>query len=205
MLKSPVVALLNESLHARAVIAAFQAQSFFLRQHEDALYRITSAEMTSNSLHTWVNTRTELLSAAIVLACGCLYVFGVLSSVHAGLALSVATTLTESFSILLWALVEMEVDMNSVQRLKHDIEDLPQEEEDDADPKHIGLPESWPEDARIEFERVSLRYRTRGKPALDQVSLTVTPRERVGIVGHAGKPQTCRPPEVNGFLCHTNK
>ncbi len=43
---------------------------------------------------------------------------------------------------------------------------------------------------RIEFERVSFSYPTRTNPALDAVSLTIAPGERVALVGASGSGKT---------------
>ena len=48
------------------------------------------------------------------------------------------------------------------------------------------IPSDWPREGRIEFEDVSLKYTPGGRQVLQDISLTVAPTQRVGIVGRSG-------------------
>ncbi|KAJ1722081.1 hypothetical protein LPJ61_005964, partial [Coemansia biformis] len=45
---------------------------------------------------------------------------------------------------------------------------------------------SWPQAGKIEFRDFTLRYRADLPPALDGINLTITPGEKIGIVGRTG-------------------
>ncbi|KAF2805217.1 P-loop containing nucleoside triphosphate hydrolase protein [Mytilinidion resinicola] len=52
--------------------------------------------------------------------------------------------------------------------------------------KDVHLPEIWPSKGAVQYEGVSARYAPGMDPVLRNVSFTVNPNERVGIVGRTG-------------------
>ena len=71
--------------------------------------------------------------------------------------------------------------MVSVQRL-YQLEDIPQERSNQPQPDD----DAWPSQGRIEFDRVNLRYRPNTDIVLDDLSFTVEPGSKVGVVGRTG-------------------
>lgn len=63
-----------------------------------------------------------------------------------------------------------------------DIEHEPpsQNEKDDQ------LPPNWPQDGRIVFNNVSLRYSPTKAPAIRELSVVFNPKKKIGIVGRTG-------------------
>lgn len=47
-------------------------------------------------------------------------------------------------------------------------------------------PANWPSEGRIVFDRYTIHYNGKEKPALNALSFAIRPRERVGIVGRTG-------------------
>ncbi|KAG0028464.1 Multidrug resistance-associated protein 1 [Podila clonocystis] len=45
---------------------------------------------------------------------------------------------------------------------------------------------SWPQEGKIEFDHLDLRYRKDSPPVLKDVSFTINPKDKVGIVGRTG-------------------
>jgi ATP-binding cassette subfamily C (CFTR/MRP) protein 4 len=52
------------------------------------------------------------------------------------------------------------------------------------------IPTEWPQDGRIEFRNIFLRYSPIGTAALNNLSLMIHPREKIGIVGRTGAGKT---------------
>lgn len=47
--------------------------------------------------------------------------------------------------------------------------------------------EKWPDEGRIEFVQYSTRYREGLEPVLDELSLAINPREKIGVCGRTGE------------------
>jgi ATP-binding cassette, subfamily C (CFTR/MRP), member 4 len=45
---------------------------------------------------------------------------------------------------------------------------------------------NWPSQGKIEFKNVFYRYRNDLEPALKEVTFTILPKEKVGIIGRTG-------------------
>jgi len=72
----------------------------------------------------------------------------------------------------------------SVERITHYANDLPAEaprELPDSKP-----PPDWPSKGQVEFHEYSMRYRPELDLVLKDISLTITPKEKIGIVGRTG-------------------
>lgn len=78
---------------------------------------------------------------------------------------------------------EIETNIVSVERIKEYIE-LPQEAP--AEIPGSAPPASWPISGMIEFQNYSTRYRPELPLVVKDLSFTVQPREKVGIVGRTG-------------------
>ena len=55
------------------------------------------------------------------------------------------------------------------------------------------VPEEWPEHGKVEFKNIALRYRPKTDLVLKDLSFTVEPGMKVGVVGRtgAGKSTIC--------------
>lgn len=71
--------------------------------------------------------------------------------------------------------------MASVERVVHYITDVPQEDLHGKPDFHP--PPVWPSKGRIELKDVVLRYRQDQPDVLKQLSMTIEPGEKIGIVG----------------------
>ncbi len=84
--------------------------------------------------------------------------------------------------------MDLELAMNSVERVDYYTSYLPQESQKKNDdfvdvPK---IPNTWPSSGEITFENVSLRYREGLGNALEKMSVHIPPGSRVGVVGRTG-------------------
>jgi len=59
-------------------------------------------------------------------------------------------------------------------------------EQESASCDSIELPENWPQNGKLEFRDMSCRYNPNGSAVLKQLSLTIEPSWKVGIVGRTG-------------------
>lgn len=56
--------------------------------------------------------------------------------------------------------------------------------------KGVNIPAGWPQEGAITFKNYSMKYRENTPIVLDQLHLTINPREKLGIVGRTGSGET---------------
>jgi len=74
--------------------------------------------------------------------------------------------------------------MTAVQRMKVSLEVIPSENY--TGNQVLGKDVTWPSQAKIEFKDVQFRYYPEGPLILKNISFTIPPRSKVGIVGRTG-------------------
>lgn len=101
----------------------------------------------------------------------------------AGLALSNALQMLVfvQWTVRQWG--EVETQMASVGQLVYYGQVQPEAPFEIPDKKP---PATWPEQGLIKFQNVELKYQKFGVSVLKNVSLTIYPREKIGIVGRTG-------------------
>ena len=128
--------------------------------------------------------RLELLGIAVVFGT-VVFVSAVAptSAGLAGLAVTSALNLTGLMNWMVRQTTELEVNMNSVERM---IEyDSQQPEAPEIVEERRPLP-TWPSQGAISVQNLFIRYRPELEPVLRGVSFEVRPREKIGIVGRTG-------------------
>eukprot|EP01125_Pyxidicula_operculata_P005095 TRINITY_DN1865_c0_g2_i1.p1 TRINITY_DN1865_c0_g2~~TRINITY_DN1865_c0_g2_i1.p1 ORF type:complete len:1412 (-),score=393.26 TRINITY_DN1865_c0_g2_i1:115-4284(-) len=100
----------------------------------------------------------------------------------AGVALSFMAGMVPQLSFANLTFTDIEVRMNSVERMW---EFNKIEREKIEDPAALEAPENWPQQGKILFQDFSFRYRS-GPMVLKNLNLTVKPKHKVGIVGRTG-------------------
>jgi ABC-type multidrug transport system fused ATPase/permease subunit len=185
ILQSPAVSIFSEALRSPATVKAFKATDLLMSRHDDALDLLMSAEILRQSLDTWITLRAELASVILLLFTAMLTVSGIIPGTKAGLALGTTTTLAKSVYTLAWAATELEINMNSAERLETYYRDMPQEG-GRYSVNSRSTPKNWPKSNTIKMKNVYLRYPSRPTPALDTINLTIKGGENVGIVGRTG-------------------
>ncbi|EHK26736.1 uncharacterized protein TRIVIDRAFT_34120 [Trichoderma virens Gv29-8] len=188
ILHSPVLSIVSEALRGMSSIRAFRAGDFMSNKHDRALDTYMSAVICRKSLDTWVTFRAELSTVLLLFVTAMLVVYTDqdssvgLSGTQAGLALSNATSISRSIYLFTWAITELQIEMNSIERLKTYYEGIPRESNHSNDV----APKPPVDFDSIEYKNVSVVYRGRQNPALDSVNLVISRGERVGIIGRTG-------------------
>ncbi|CAG9836011.1 unnamed protein product [Diabrotica balteata] len=98
-----------------------------------------------------------------------------------GLALTQTLGLTGMFQWGMRQWSELENQMTSVERVQ-EYADLKQEDDEHS----IEPPKTWPHAGEIQFDNMSLYYTPDDPPVLKNLSFTINPSEKIGIVGRTG-------------------
>ncbi|MCL7032709.1 hypothetical protein MKW94_014411, partial [Papaver nudicaule] len=188
--RSPVYAQFGEALNGLSTIRAYQAydrMSNINGKSMDNNIRYTLVNMSANR---WLGIRLETVGGLMIWLTA---TFAVMQNERAvdqvafassmGLLLSYALNITNllTSSLRLGSLAENS--LNAVERIGTYI-DLPSEAP--AVIENNRPPPGWPSSGSIKFEDVVLRYRPELPPVLHGLFFTISPSEKVGIVGRTG-------------------
>jgi len=187
--RSPIYALLGETLDGVLTIRAFEAQDKLNTMMINMLNVQQTAYHLTFASQCWISVRLEFAGTMIVM-CAC---FVSVLSRHrgdelfaglAGLSISFALSITQSLNWTVRMASDLEANMIAVERIQQYYK-IPSEAprlyaSDDS------LPTDWPQSGKIEFFDVKLRYRPGLPLVLKGLELSIPARSKVGVVGRTG-------------------
>jgi ATP-binding cassette, subfamily C (CFTR/MRP), member 1 len=190
--RSPVFALLSETLDGLPTIRAYSAEQQFAKRNEELLDRNQRAYFLNFAVNCWLALRLEFAGTLVASFAALSAVFthqatsqaGEKFAGLAGVALTYAFSVTQSLNWSVRMFSQLQTQMVSVERVKKysEMEMEPALTSVGKLPAH----EEWPSEGEIVFRNVNLRYRPGLPRVLRNLSLTIRPREKVGIVGRTG-------------------
>ncbi|WRT68580.1 uncharacterized protein IL334_005558 [Kwoniella shivajii] len=185
ILRSSLYSHFSESLSGVATIRSYGESDRFFR---DNVYRMdveNRAYYLTIINQRWLGMRLDFLgsllsfSVAIIVVCS-----HKVSAASGGLGLSTIITVQQSFSWLVRQIAEVENDMVGAERIMHYANELDQEAPHDI--KEVKPPASWPDQGKIEFSNVKMRYREELPDVLKGLTMDVGVCEKIGVVGRTG-------------------
>ena len=185
---SPVFSHFTDSLAGMSVIRARDGMDGVFQDllAEKIAVHARSAEALYNS-NRWVSVRSDFCAASVSAAAGCVAYFKSGSPGLVGFSLSNAIGLSQTILTLVRTMNELEVELNSFQRMREYAEIEPEEDlKDKKQTRNDAIPAAWPTSGRVEFQNVTARYHPEGADVLHNISFTARPGERIGIVGRTG-------------------
>nr|GMD83307.1 ABC transporter C family member 2-like [Ipomoea batatas] len=188
--RSPVYAQFGEALNGLPTIRAYKAydrMAMINGKSMDNNIRYTLVTMSGNR---WLAIRLETLGGIMIWLTA---TFAVMQNGRAenqeafastmGLLLSYALNITSLLTAVLRLASLAENSLNAVERVGTYI-DLPSE--GPAIIESNRPPPAWPSAGSVQFENVVLRYRPELPPVLHGISFTISPSDKVGVVGRTG-------------------
>ncbi|RCI02867.1 hypothetical protein CU098_008807, partial [Rhizopus stolonifer] len=186
--KSPIYSHFQETIQGVSTIRAYEQQQSFIFQNQSKLDTNQRAYYPSIVCNRWLSVRLEFLGSIIIFGSSILAVLGVLYGNKSyidpglvGLSVSYALSVTQSLSWVIRQYCEIETNIVSVERVKEYI-DLPGEKYEAA----RSVDPMWPSKGIIEFKGYATRYREGLDYCLRDLSFSVAPKEKIGIVGRTG-------------------
>ncbi|KAI9090999.1 P-loop containing nucleoside triphosphate hydrolase protein [Phlyctochytrium arcticum] len=183
--RSPLYAHISETLAGIATVRAFRAETRFREKCFTLVDRSGEPYLLQNLAQIWVMSRMELMSSSLVFGLAILGATHVINGPLVGLAFSYAVPLTTYIEMALGSFALLEANMNAMERLDEYASQIPREAPATlpTDPD----PTNWPPNGSLTLSDISLSYPTRPLvPVLKNLSLTIFPGEKVGIVGRTG-------------------
>ncbi|CAI5745907.1 unnamed protein product [Peronospora destructor] len=173
--RSPVFALLSETLDGLPTIRAYRAETQFSTKNEELIDRNQRVYFLNFAVNCWLALRLEFAGTLIA-------AFAALAAVLSHSLDAGAVTQSLNWSVRM--LSQLQTQMVSVERIKNYTNI-----DTEADLTSVGkLPpaQEWPSAGAIEFCNVNLRYRPGLPRVLRNLSFSIRPQEKIGIVGRTG-------------------
>ncbi|KAJ3019702.1 hypothetical protein HKX48_001858 [Thoreauomyces humboldtii] len=181
--RSPLYSQFSETLTGVTTIRAYGAEERLLTQQRDKVDANHRAYFLLWAANRWLCLRTDVIGVMITLATGIAVVAGDIGPGWAGLAISYSLNLAES---LLWTVrmhAEMEMSMNSVERV---LEYTKVDQEPPAIIENNRPPAHWPTVAKVEVRDLVIKYSHEGPAVLKNLNFTIQGGHKVGVVGRTG-------------------
>lgn len=184
---SPIMSLLSESLNGHSVLNAYnQLERFKFLNYENIQFSI-NCMFIFRSINRWLSIRLQTIGSLIVLATAfmslnTLRTNKAMTSGMVGLLMSYALDVTDSLMWIIRMAVRIEINIVSVERIVEYCDLIPEA------PSIIesNRPKNWPLIGSIEFNNYSTKYRDNLDPVLKDITVSIKPKEKIGIVGRTG-------------------
>ncbi|KAE8915667.1 Multidrug resistance-associated protein 1 [Phytophthora fragariae] len=190
--RSPIFALLSETLDGLSTIREFGVESSFIGHNNYLLDKNQRAYFLNFTINCWLALRLEFVGTCIaaaaafaaVIAHGTNAAEGTAFAGIVGVALTYAFTITQPLNWTVRMLSQLQTQMVSVERIQTYTE-MPTEAALESTAAQKPALE-WPVAGAISFNRVDLRYRPGLPRVLRGLTFSVNAKEKVGIVGRTG-------------------
>ena len=194
--KSPLLAYLQETLSGTSTIRAFKKKEHFVENFHKLLNNNIVSLQWAEGVPFWFAVRIDTIATATmtVIALFCVLFRNSVDPVMLALLLTYSLTVQSNTISSIRTAMTLEARMVNAERVLSLLKvpqenvagELPLEEFKTENPE-------WPSQGLVEFQNVNLRYRPTTEVVLKQLSFTVNPGEKIGIVGRtgAGKSTIC--------------
>ena len=187
---SPIVTHFGDTVAGLSIIRARTAHPVIFQSIlASYVAERTRACEAQYNLNRWVSVRSDLCAAAVSMAAGAVALWksdaGVSPGV-VGFSLANAIGLSQTILTLVRNMNELEVEMNSFQRVS-EYADIAPEDTKEAGRLTLDSESILPQSAgKIEFQNVTARYTETGPPILSDLTLSIRPGTRLAVVGRTG-------------------
>ncbi|OJD19343.1 hypothetical protein AJ78_00705 [Emergomyces pasteurianus Ep9510] len=183
--RSPLYQQFGETLTGIVTIRAYGDGARFIHDNHALINTYNRPYLYLWASNRWLAFRVDITGALVSFFTAAVIVssVGKLDAGAAGLALTYAVTFTENVLWLVRLYAQNQQNMNSVERIE---EYIGVEQEAEAVIPDRRPPTNWPAHGALQFDNYSTRYRPDLDPVLKNVTFSVQPGERVGIVGRTG-------------------
>ncbi|KAF2664412.1 ATP-dependent bile acid permease [Microthyrium microscopicum] len=179
--KSPIFEHFTAALQGVSSIRAYNKSSHYIEVMFDKLNRQGRCLYQLAIFKRWLSWRFQLVGMVFSTLVAIVLVNAKgMDAALGGFALTFSLSYNESLSFLLRHYTEVELGMNSTERIV-EYSEIETENQDGED-----VPASWPSEGRMEVENLVVSYASDLPPVLKGLNFEVKPKERIGVVGRTG-------------------
>ncbi|KAJ3490638.1 hypothetical protein NLG97_g5745 [Lecanicillium saksenae] len=201
--QAPLATVFREAAEGLVYIRTFKWQSHIvarglrlLNESQKPFYLLLCAQQFLSLVLDCLSS-----SMATVLAILTLFIKDSSSENSSGLSFLVLIIIGTSFNRSITTWTSLETALGSLSRLRMFLDDTPTESDHDTRP----APSNWPSRGEVQINNVTARYvcdtqKQRRSPVLRQVNLSVTPGQKIGIMGRTGSGKSSLLMALLGFL-----
>lgn len=182
--RSPLLGHVNTSAQGLTTIVAFKQQANSIQSIRSFTDVSTVATFLIDIAMRWIGVRLDLAACCITIATALALILtkGSTDAAQAALALTLCIRVVSVMQFMIRILNDVEARFTSVERLHQYEKELESESQTFAETPA----ESWPNEGRVIFSNVQMRYRDDMEPVLNEIKFDIHPRQKVGIVGRTG-------------------
>ncbi|KAG0052207.1 hypothetical protein BGZ83_002894 [Gryganskiella cystojenkinii] len=183
--KSPLFQHFSETLSGASSIRAMDGlQDRFVLMNDERADSLVNRFNALNLNNRWLQMRLEILGAFTVFSAASLAVLNAekMDPSMVGLALSYALNMIGYANYLIRTVCEVANILVSVER----VDEYSNKPTEAPVTTGVHLPEKWPQHGQVIFKNYSTRYRQGLDLVIKDVSFTVQPMQKIGIVGRTG-------------------
>ncbi|CAF3421541.1 unnamed protein product [Rotaria sp. Silwood1] len=183
--RSPIYSHISSTIQGVPLVRSYGAQTMCTRDFSYYLDEHSRAYNLMLIMNRWLAMRIESVVAAFIglLTFSMLFVHRNLPVSDLGLILAYSFTLMGSVQWIVRLIVDVMMQMTSTERVIEYIDLKPEESSTFA--QSIVLPPQWPIGS-ILFDNMSFRYSPDSSWVLSNISISIQPGEKIGIVGRTG-------------------
>lgn len=183
--RSPIYTHFSETLSGVSTIRAYGAQQRFVLESNHRVDHNQMCYYPSTISNRWLAVRLEFCGNLIVLFAALFAVFGSdhLDGGTVGLSLSYALSITATMNWMVRMSCEFETNIVAVERIM-EYTRSPTEAAWEIPEKKP--PAEWPKDGGVQFRDYATRYREGLDLIIKDITVSVAPGEKVGVVGRTG-------------------
>ncbi|KIL71527.1 hypothetical protein M378DRAFT_182928 [Amanita muscaria Koide BX008] len=181
---SPAFAGFDELLRGITHVRAFGMEQRYQEGFFAKVDKFQAFDHVYWLVNGWLRWRYDCLGSAIVFAATLFALWSGISDGFAAIVIVQAGVFADANRQLVKAAAQLELDFSSVERV---VEYLDVEQEAPAIVEKSRPPAYWPSNSgRLEVENLTIHYASHLPPALQDLSFSVRPSEKVGVVGRTG-------------------
>eukprot|EP00026_Physarum_polycephalum_P008133 Phypoly_transcript_08211.p1 GENE.Phypoly_transcript_08211~~Phypoly_transcript_08211.p1 ORF type:complete len:494 (+),score=50.90 Phypoly_transcript_08211:78-1484(+) len=182
---SGIFSVAAETATGLSVLRAFKNERQFTTAFNHKLDINTQFIFNEFAVNRWLNMQLECIAGVVVFLAAAASIL-LMKSLGSGLVGLIVTTALSMCGSLAWGvrqLSQMEVNMNSVERILHYCSSVPQETTVSSLPPP---PDSWPASGTVVVSDLVVQYRPDLDPVLRGISCSIKSGEKIGVVGRTG-------------------